>query len=576
VPDPNQAPQGLFTYPGILQIVSGTFTISHGITPSRAMVECAPQAGFEEAGGLLTLSFGGIYWAFADCKVDRHTIRTNERGQIWSLEIEDRRWRWIFGEISGAYNIRDDDQKIRMNTEKDPQSLAILCLQAMGEAGYDVSQIPNASRPEISWEAENPAQALNNLVEMLGCRVVLRLDNTVAIALIGVGLDLPIFGMPIMENSLKMSLPKRPDSISVVCGKTRFQADILLEPVAQDTDLTIKPIAQLSYAPADWSKEDPEIFSGVVDAPVLPIGTTPRQLALQQVWKWYRITYIDPHTLGILNIPGYNQNPIQTINQLLPIEDIKVETTIIAPPNTKAIPEPAEIRGVWLPELAPPGVNKDPDSLYKESSFSIDGEKGIVKFAKWLVKMVPDPAGGWNYEAAKIYIRCAVSIRDPNTQEWARYRRTFVYPGPAWGTLPRILKHEELHENIFPTYINQVPQQDQNTLNTNLTELNPACDYYIAGADQEYQIPLPYDLKYAGLVPINPDGAIQQVTWEIGIAGATTRASRNNEWHPFVPVFEEKLYWQKLRELKRANLAQRDIDRNKQLDKFAARGGLIA
>ena len=46
--------------------------------------------------------------------------------------------------------------------------------------------------------------------------------------------------------------------------------------------------------------------------------------------------------------------------------------------------------------------------------------------------------------------------------------------------------------------------------------------------------------QYAGIVDISPDGAIQQVSWEIGPRGALTRASRNTEDVPFVPSYAER------------------------------------
>jgi hypothetical protein len=47
-------------------------------------------------------------------------------------------------------------------------------------------------------------------------------------------------------------------------------------------------------------------------------------------------------------------------------------------------------------------------------------------------------------------------------------------------------------------------------------------------------------VEYAGLVPINPDGAISQVHWSGGPAGTVTRAGRNSEFSLTVPTFADR------------------------------------
>jgi hypothetical protein len=41
-------------------------------------------------------------------------------------------------------------------------------------------------------------------------------------------------------------------------------------------------------------------------------------------------------------------------------------------------------------------------------------------------------------------------------------------------------------------------------------------------------------------VPINPDGAIQQVEWRGGLSGCVTRAGRNSEFSLAVPSWRER------------------------------------
>ncbi len=163
----------LLTNPGVGQIVSLSATISHGISPSVFTLVIAPQDDFEGAAGDLVLFDGQATIRLVDCKVDRHTFEYNAAGQIWRLQLLDRRWKWRWGAISGFYNARNDDNTIKQlpGNEQTPQQLARLCLAAMGETNFDVSQLPNDARPTVEWDFDLPAETLASLCDQLACRV---------------------------------------------------------------------------------------------------------------------------------------------------------------------------------------------------------------------------------------------------------------------------------------------------------------------------------------------------------------------------------------------------------------------
>jgi hypothetical protein len=77
-------------------------------------------------------------------------------------------------------------------------------------------------------------------------------------------------------------------------------------------------------------------------------------------------------------------------------------------------------------------------------------------------------------------------------------------------------------------------------LNINDNEFNREADFQLEAAEWEYDVGPLSDVTYAGLVPLSPDGAIQQVSWSVGGSGAITRASRNGEHHPFIPGYQER------------------------------------
>lgn len=523
---------GYATFPGIDQVVSATYTLSHGITPGTAVLELAPQLNFTGALGPLIFTFGEFVFEFADCLVVQHSIRRGGDGLIWSLSVLDRRWAWVYGSISGSYNVRLDDDTLDPDYQLLPVDLMTLCLAAMGETGYDLSQVPNNTYPPTNWDHANPARALADLADQLGCRVVLQIDGTVKVAQTGLGLDLPTAG--VMVDGESLATKPAPDAIQVVCGKTRYQSNWLLTPLGQDTDGTIKLITQLSYAPKNgWGNEVPPHFWGVPDTPT-KTGQVPREFAQRTVFRWYGIANQNLDGTSPLQIPGYG--PIQSLRQIFPIEDEQVLTFV----NLGKVQNlPAWVYGVYF--SGDLGFINTPQGTYYTKGFSVNRELGIVEFSDYVFKFVAGGTITW----ADLALTCALSVRDAATWTWNRHEVTWFNPS-AVGTGPRILKHDEIQLNVCPIKNGQT--NPTGVLQTNQVAVDTEANYYLAAAQLDYQLTTPEERTYMGLVPINPDGAIQQVTWSVSnTAGATTRASRNNEWNPAVPPYRERRIFEDLR-----------------------------
>lgn len=520
--------QGLAQFPGVGAILSAEFTLSHGISPSVATVQILPQPSFTAEVGPLVFTFGGApVVIFPDCKVDFMSFRRGGGGDTWTLAILDRRWKWAFGWISGTYNTRDDAGNLHKDRERTPAELATRCLTAMGESRFDVSQMPADPRPLIEWDWENPAQALASLCDQLGCRVVLRLDNSVLIARLGIGATLPEDAAT-LENSLNLNPPEKPQRLMVVGGKTRYQVDFRLYAVGKDTDGTIKAIDSLSYKPAGgWSNEFPEAgYWNVAEGEA-------RELAKATVFRWYRIaaTHGDGDDLVI---PTYGK--IEDGNTILPIEDKQVQTYAeagVAPPDGATSPEtplPAEVFGTYY--AAEYDFANSPANTPYLRSFRILHELGIVEFADYVWKF--DAAS--DMEPATLRLRTAVSVRTDESWSWLRW--TMTRQIGATPTEPRILKHDEIVKTVYVTYDGDTDKVLQ--VITNEDEIKKQAQHYLDAAQAEYQTLVPQELAYSGLRAINPDGAIQQVTWEVGPSGAFTRASRGNEFNLLVPSYEER------------------------------------
>src|SRR5689334_951679 len=101
--------QSLCTFPGISQIFSAHYALAHGITPGVVSIEIAPQAIFPQDRGDIVFTEDGVpVLTLTDCKLDSGSFEANDQGQVWRLNILDRRWRWAYPIISLRANIRDD------------------------------------------------------------------------------------------------------------------------------------------------------------------------------------------------------------------------------------------------------------------------------------------------------------------------------------------------------------------------------------------------------------------------------------------------------------------------------------
>ncbi len=333
---------GSVFYPGIKQIVSASYSRSHGITADVCRIEMAPQTlnpkdkdytPIEPDGFLIfqfdtvkvnTNLFGKkttvnktVQILMQSCRPDRASVRRSETSENWTIPIFDRRWKWKFGSFSGHWNIKKNGV-IEQRKEKTVSELAEMCLEAMGETNYEIKaldaleknkKIPYRKkvRPEVHWDRIPPAQALDELLTPLGYRICLGWDDIVRIEKQGEGELLPI--KDLVSGGFDAKLPETPDSITVLGGHTMHEALWELEPVGLDLDGDWRPINHLSYAPFDskgnaqWELSIPPNFSEIrskfdeIKFDKKPSDEEYKKrkeqytLAVQTVYRSYRLKY---------------------------------------------------------------------------------------------------------------------------------------------------------------------------------------------------------------------------------------------------------------------------------------------
>jgi hypothetical protein len=527
------------TYPGAARISSASIRLGHGISPSVAQLTIAPQDELPDETGTLRFQSGEVVIEFVDCRLDFGTVARTRKGRICRVTVLDRRWRWQFGQISGNYNVRRDDSSLAdgrdgaIDTERTPRELARLCLAAMGETDFDLDDLPNDARPSVEWDRIAPAAALAALCDELGCRVVLGLDNRVALRRTGQGAELPFDRAKVTDDDPAINLFARPGKLAVVGGPSRFQVDFRLEAVGLSRDGTespdaLLPIDELSYRPeGGWSQ---------VDLPYMTqVAAASRALAQRSVFRYYRIR-------TPLDVPGYegpHGTRVDHREQVVPIED---EQVVTFQENGQLANRPAMVYGVWhvltggvansvavlLPPEAPgAGGGLLPYGAEYRGQYRIDRARGLVIFDEPVYRNThPSATGSSGHEVtigpAELVLRAACHVRDEKTGSLVRATRTRAL-GASGGKDTRHLTHDELVLTHVPRYSSAYTVE---SLATNRNEVDRQADLFLDIVEREYAETSPGIRQYSGLVKIEPDGAIEHVGFEVGPGGTKTTAGR--------------------------------------------------
>lgn len=537
------------TFPGIQRVVDFQGTLSHGITPSVFRLTIVPQAAVINQNGNLTITWTNLTTGsvdtltFTDCIIDTSSMEYDASGALIVLSVLDRRWRWRFGKIAGRYNLRDANGNLLKaappvvrpgdDTERTPQQLATLCLQAMGETGYDVSAMPNETRPRAEWEWSNPSHQLADLCDDLHCRVVLKMDGTVKICRVGIGSDFP--AGPGMSISTEINPPERPGKITVICGRTRFQSDFLLEPVGLDVDRKIRPIDKLSYKPAGgwFLAEDVEHFYAN-DQPEA-------ELAKKSVFRWYQIG--QAAASGLIQLPVFSS----ALNNIWCISDIQDEqntlvTEFIEAGETVGVVRPRQpiVYGTWWRETdddaantntgKPVGLSGLKDKQIVDRFWSYDHKRKIIKFSHSIYRMTANSEAAAPY----LYYRCAYYACDPETRAWHHHMKSRDMRS-TWGTTSQdelVVHQDHLVATYTANYTAGVLMQNNTpTWENNTSVINIMCDKYIDDIVSEIENRESGARTYAGLMlnGFDLDGAITQVSWQITTSGSTTKILKNTD-----------------------------------------------
>lgn len=478
------------------------YTLSHGISPGVASLQMLPQASPLPEIGSLRLSDGERELVLQDFRLISVASGASASGLTWQVQLEDHRWRWRYGHISGAYNYGlVEGREPEAGTDewyarRRAPDLAALLLEAMDEGSYDASALPYDAYPEVDWDWANPAKELAELCDRYGLLICWSpVTGQISLREKGTGDSLPE-GLPYTSLDLPMAQARRPYKLIGLTGPAEHEQWLELEAVALDTDGTIKPFADLSYGTGgDFGGDYISYRTLATDAQ--------REAATKSAFRWYRIK-------GGQDVDGWKDGV--SLEDMLPISAELVTTEIVkASDGTEQLRRKrAYVKGSTAASSTDTD-NTDADTEQHEG-FSIDEKTGIVKFSRPQKVNDDDDEEDVRILEASLQLRCVVFGDRLAVEE--------IVGGPYGDEIVPC-------SGLALQYIDGAVQ--------NLQETYGRVNEILAGVKAGYDSGGAGAAEYVGIHDLGLDGAIQQVSWEAGPSGAFTRASVNCEHDVTVP-----------------------------------------
>lgn len=485
----------------LTNVSSARMTRTLGVRPSVCAVTAPYVPGMPR---IVTQAwkYGNVVYRMHNCAVVKPSARI-EDGQTITLQILDSRWDWMNGHISGRYNVRQPDGTIDANTEANAVLLASLLFEAMNVTDFDLSDLPDDTRPEVEWDFAQPADELDKLLNALNCDIAPMLDGSFRVVRLGTGAALPAAGKSSAAQG--QTGDPRPARVKSVGAPIEFQERFALEAVGLDTDGVWKPLDQLSYYPTDGFTST-HGFQQIEDE-------VARNLAKRSVFRCYRIREFAAGDWTLPDEWGEILSPRQ-----IELEDGLIEWETIDGERRRKRPE---VRGTWYDEQ---GSYEEVTNQLFVGPFSIDQGRRMVRFSSAVYRQIAEGA----FSPASLYLDCAFHAQEPEKEYTGlpiRYTLAEEVPN-ADSSLDRVYEHDDL------TLRMRVPYTDLTTRGavvSNLTEVRAMADAYNARHLAELAPDQQDEAIYPGIMWQELDGAIQTVRWQVGAPKAQTVITRNGE-----------------------------------------------
>lgn len=511
-------------FPGIEDISGFEFVYGRGIEPHVCIIECLPQDELLARAGTLTIVYGQTVLEFPDMliadqwlkQVDctTSTVKDTKPPAKMYVKLLDHRHRWRGGRIVGVYNIRMADGSVYAPSRKEPAELAALCLQAMGEFGFDVSAMPQGVYPPAMWNNANPADCLDYLCRYVGCEITGGERGKVVIVPAGVGAALPGGGDPI-NNPHLLRNQDGPSRIEIIGGETIWQAKLKLAGHVLQNDVA-EPLSFQGGAATNWPRQSP--FS----LPGLTTDET-RHDAFESEFRQFPVTSLADGSNNLPLAPFAITKPWQYL-----LKDWRLDTftdLTLVPRNY-----PARVEGKFFP------YGDDADSYTSitpyTGRFLIRKDGNIVEFPYPIWKT---DTGG-NVEVPELYLLTTFALQTVDGDG----RAVFTAARNTGGNQGvKTLQRPELFYAVAVAYQGDgiTTNGASSTLPATSNEANRYLDIFAQALQTIDQV----DLEWLDILDIKLDGRTAQVRVKGSVIGGfTTRASQGFEFDIYGPTLHEK------------------------------------
>jgi hypothetical protein len=535
-------PAGGVTFPGVNAAQYLIGSESWGTSPDIFQLWIQPQTDAVASTGTLAWQYDGVGCSLANCLVSSVYYKQTTRGLFQILSIKDRRWKWELSTVN-----------LRLTEPATVRSLAAYLFNLIGEPTANVSAIDLSDVAIVHWDHQNAARELEALLYRFGYCISPNGNGPAKVYKIGTGTALPANG-DVTSLSFSLSAMVLPNKLRIVCDDTRVQSKLGFEPVGEDTNGEIKPIADLSYKPVggwgkitDWTKMIE--ITGVVE----------RSLALKTVGKLFRLKYQADGTFDITDgVVNYVDGEVVVTDytQMLPLTDRLLETEVNSSGELER--KRSYVEASVYDEDSP--TSNTPLYSRIDNGWTLDPYKGLLLFDKLMLKktFTTGGLGDFLYPTDIFYV-CSYSIHPLDTMVKDRLV-TEITPG---GTGVVELDGDDLYREIICVYgsgdteITSIEENKTAVQDAMLLRLNAALRNYTSGVRTV--------VFYRRIYQFTTDGITQQVVWRAGMFGTpseppySTTCSQNMESHPHLIRRKERQ--------RRADLQSRPTPKKNRLNK---------
>jgi len=194
-----------------------------------------------------SLVLSGLY-------VDSYERLDGENGSLYKVKIVDRRSWWSYRKGDFKANIcREDGLYDRASLDGGApytwRRIIEVLFSALGETVANLNSLPESPMPifGINWRNVRVIDGLKWLLSSCGFTVALRYDGGVLVVKVGEQFSTSSSENGFVEEKIERQFLKKPDVVEFVGAPILVWRKEELEPIALDTDGTIKSISDVSY-----------------------------------------------------------------------------------------------------------------------------------------------------------------------------------------------------------------------------------------------------------------------------------------------------------------------------------------